>query len=270
MAEEVSAVLAKSLQARIKRRENYGLLLLVLKMLLYGTLFATLVAVFYTESVQEYLQYLPFRPTVPQLILGLFGIVVAIFVLDLITVGNWGMIRRARTQLVTELSRRDAADRLSLLDPVTGTFDRRYVDEIVPREAARVERQETTLSFVKATIDRFETIDPTKGFQLGEQVLKETAQLLKRVFRPTDILVRYGHAEFLIILPDTAKHGAMMAVRRLLVKVEELNRRGEFQDFVLQLSIGVSDHSKGKDVRDALTAVDSRVQIYHDTQSPGA
>jgi diguanylate cyclase (GGDEF)-like protein len=108
------------------------------------------------------------------------------------------------------------------------------------------------------------------GFQLGEQVLKETAQLLKRVFRPTDIIVRHGNAEFLVILPETAKHGAMMAVRRLLTKVEELNRRGEFQDFVLQLSIGVSDHTKGQDVRDALAAVDSRVQIYHDTQSPGA
>ena len=269
MAEEASAVMARSLQARIKRRENFGLLLLVLKMLLYGTLFATLVAVFYTESVQEYLQYLPFRPTVPQLILGLFGIVVAIFVLDLLTVANWGMIRRARTQLVTELSRHDAAERLSLVDPVTGTFDRRYLDEIIPREAARADRRETTLSFVKVTIDRFDTIDPTKGFELGNKVLKETAQLLKRVFRPTDIIVRYGPADFLVILPETAKHGAMMAVRRLLTKVEDLNRRGEFQDFVLTLSIGVSDHTKGKDVRDALVAVDSRVQIYHDTQSPG-
>jgi len=270
MAEEVSAVLARSLQARIKRRENYGLLLLLLKLLLYGTLAAALAAVFYTESVQEYLQYLPTRPTMPQLILGLFGIVVAIFVLDLITVGNWGMIRRARTQLITELSHRDTAERLSLLDPVTGTFDRRYLDEIIPREAARADRHETTLSFVKVTIDRFDSIDPTKGFQLGELVLKETAQLLKRVFRPTDIIVRHGNAEFLVILPETAKHGAMMAVRRLLTKVEELNRRGDFQDFVLQLSIGVSDHTKGQDVRDALAAVDARVQIYHDTQSPGA
>ena len=273
MAEEVSAVLAKSLQARIKRRENRGLLLLVLRLLLYSVLFAALMELFYSGSVTQYIEKyvaLPYRPTLPQLSLGLFVIVGLIFFVDLLSVANWTSIRRARSRLVNELSKRDAADRLSLMDPVTGTFDRRYVEEIVPREAARVERQETTLSFVKATIDRFDTIDPTKGFELGNQVLKETAQLLKRVFRPTDIIVRYGPADFLLILPDTAKHGAMMAVRRLLVKVDELNRRGEFQDFVLQLSIGVSDHTKGKDVRDALTAVDSRVQIYHDTQSPGA
>jgi diguanylate cyclase (GGDEF)-like protein len=204
----------------------------------------------------------------PQLILGLFGIVIAIFVLDLITVGNWGMIRSARAHLVSELSKRDAAERLSLMDPVTGTFDKRYLDEIIPREAARADRHETTLSFVKVTIDRFDAIDPTKGFQLGDQILKGTAQLLKRVFRPTDIIVRQGAADFLVILPETAKHGAMMAVRRLLQKVEDLNRRREFQDFTLQLSVGVSDHSKGKDVRDALTAVDARVEIYHDTQLP--
>ncbi len=266
MAQEASAVLAQSLQARIKRRENYGLLLLLLKLLLYGTLFAALMELFYSGSVT---QYIDFRPTLPQLSMGLFGIVIVIFFLDLVTVGNWGMIRHARTQLVKELSQRDAAERLSLLDPVTGTFDRRYLDEIIPREAARADRHETTLSLVKITIDRFDSIDPTKGFQLGEQVLKETAQLLKRVFRPTDIIVRHGNAEFLVILPETAKHGAMMAVRRLLAKVDELNRRQEFQDFVLQLSVGVADHSKGKDVRDALTAVDARVQIYHDSQAPG-
>jgi diguanylate cyclase (GGDEF)-like protein len=236
------------------------------KILLYGTLAFSLVAVFYTDVVKEYLQYLPMRPTIPQLASGLFVIVGLIFVFDLITIFNWGMIRHARTQLVDELSRRDTAERISLLDPVTGTFDRRYLDEIVPREAARADRHETTLSFVKITIDRFDTIDPTKGFQLGEQVLKETAQLLKRVFRPTDIIVRHGNADFLVILPETAKHGAMMAVRRLLMKVEDLNRRNEFQDFSLQLSVGVSDHSKGKDVRDALTAVDARVEIYHDQQ----
>jgi diguanylate cyclase (GGDEF)-like protein len=267
MAEEVSAVLARSLQARIKRRENIGLLLLLLKMLLYGTLFAALMELFYSGSVT---QHLDFRPTVPQLALGLFAIVGTIFVLDLITVANWGMIRRARTQLVDELARRDAAERISLLDPVTGTFDRRYLDEIIPREAARADRHETTLSFVKVSIDHFDSIDPTKGFQLGDQVLKGTAQLLKRVFRPTDIILRHGHADFLIILPETAKHGAMMAVRRLLTKVDELNRRHEFKDFTLQLSIGVSDHTKGKDVRDALNAVDARVEIYYDTQSPGA
>ncbi len=267
MPEEASAVLAKALQARIKRRENYGLLLLVLKMLLYATLLATLVAVFYTESVQEYLHYLPFRPTIPQLELGLFVIVIAIFILDLITLGNLGMIRRARAQLVSELSRRDRAERLSLVDPVTGTFDRRYLDEIIPREAARADRRETTLTFVKLCIEKFETIDPAEKFQTGERVLKETAQLLKRCFRPTDIIIRYGVAEFLVILPETAKHGALTAVRRLLTKVDELNRRRTLEDFVLQLSVGVADYTKGHDVRDALVGVETRVEIYRDSQT---
>ena len=123
---------------------------------------------------------------------------------------------------------------------------------------------------VKISIDRFDSIDPSKGFQLGERVLKETAQLLKRVFRPTDIIIRHGVADFMVILPETAKHGALTAVRRLLTKVEDLNRRRTFDEFVLQLSIGVADYTKGRDVRDSLVAVETRVQIYHDTQSPGS
>jgi diguanylate cyclase (GGDEF)-like protein len=267
MADEASAVLAKSLQARIKARENRGLVLLVFKLLLYAVLFAALMELFYSGSVTKYID---FRPSLAHLSLGLFGLVVLIFFLDILTVRNWQKIRRARVELVTELSRRDMAERLSLIDPVTGTFDRRYLDEIVPREAARADRRETTLTFVKLNIERFDSIDPTKGFQQGERVLKETAQLLKRVFRPTDIIIRHGVSDFLIILPETAKHGALTAVRRLLAKVDELNRRKAFEDFVLELSVGVADHTKGRDVRDALSAVETRVQIYHDTQSPGA
>ena len=267
MAEEASAVLAKALQARIKGRENRGLILLVFKLVLYAVLFAALMELFYPNSVTKYVD---FRPTLYQVSMGLFGLVVFIFFLDILTVRNWRIIRRARVELVTELSRRDMAERLSLIDPVTGTFDRRYLDEIIPRETARADRRETTLTFVKITIDRFDSIDPTKGFQMGERVLKETAQLLKRVFRPTDIIIRHGVADFMVILPETAKHGALMAVRRLLTKVDEMNRRRTFEDFVLALSVGVADYTKGHDVRDALVAVETRVQLYHDTQSPGS
>ena len=211
MAETPAAVMAQALQARIKSRENRGLLFIIFKLLLYAVLIAALLELFYSGSVT---QYIDFRPTLAQMSLGLFGIIALIFLFDILSVANWGMIRRARMQLVAELSRHDAAERLSMIDTVTGTFDRRYLEEIVPREAARADRQESTLSFVKVTIDRFASIDPTQGFELGNQVLKGTAQLLKRVFRPTDIIVRQGPADFLVILPETAKHVDKLCILR--------------------------------------------------------
>jgi diguanylate cyclase (GGDEF)-like protein len=266
MAEEASAVIAQALQARIKARENRGLVILIFKLLLYAVLFAGLMELFYPGAVTKYID---FHPTLPQLSLGLFGMVVGIFLFDLLQVGNWQRIRRARVDLITELSRRDMAERLSLIDPVTGTFDRRYLDEIIPRETARADRRDTSLTFVKLALEKFDGVDERLGFQASERILKEAVQLMKRCFRPTDIIVRYGVADFLIILPETAKHGALTAVRRLLGKAEDWNRREAARGFEMHLSVGVADYAKGKDVRDALADVETRVQLYRDTQAPG-
>ncbi len=267
MAEEASAVLAQSLQARIKARENRGLVILIIKLLVYLVLAAGLLELFYPGTIGKYVD---FRPSLAQVSMGLFGIVVAIFVLDLIQVGNWQMIRRARVHLVTELSKRDRAERLSMVDPVTGTFDKRYLDEIIPRETARADRRETTLTFVKLSIEKFDTANDKLGFQAGERILKEAVQLFKRVFRPTDIIVRNGIADFLILMPETAKHGALIAVRRLLGKVDDWNRREAVHGFEMALGVGVADYTKGHDVRDALVAVETRVELYRDREVPGS
>ena len=98
MAQEASAVMAQRLQARIKSRENRGLVVLIVKLLVYLVLAAGLLELFYPGTVTKYFEY---RPTLSQVSLSLFGIVLAVFVLDIIQVGNWQMIRRARVDLIT-------------------------------------------------------------------------------------------------------------------------------------------------------------------------
>jgi diguanylate cyclase (GGDEF)-like protein len=267
MREEASELLAKSLHSRTKSRENRGLLLLTLKLLLYVLLFAVIFELFNLGSVGQFIKH---HPTLANLRMVFLGLALAIVYVDLLTVRNWQSIRRACNDLVTELSHRDAAERLSLVDPITGTFSRRYLEDVIPRETARADRNESTLSFVKISIERFDTIDPAKGFQTSERLLVETGQLLKRTFGPTAIIIRLAVADFLVVLPETAKRGALAAVRRLLTKAEDLNRHKAFQEFALQFGIGLADYTKGRDVRDSLAAVETRVQIYRDKQSAGA
>lgn len=209
MAEEASELLAKSLKARAKSRENRGLLLLTLKLLLYALLFAGIFELFHAGSVSRFIEL---HPSLVNLRMVFLGLGLAIVYVNLLTVRNWQSIRRACTDLVTELSQRDAAERLSLVDPITGTFTRRYLEDVIPRETARADRNESTLSFVKISIERFDTINPAKGYQTSERLLVETGRLLKRTFGPTAIVIRLAVAEFLVILPETAKHGAMAAV----------------------------------------------------------
>ena len=258
---EASAVLVQRLQARIKSRENRGLVVLIVKLLVYLVLAAGLLELFYPGTVTKYFDY---RPTLTQVSLGLLGIVLAVFVLDMVQVGNWQMIRRARVDLITELSRPDVVERVTMIDTVTGTFDKRYLDKIIPREVARADRRRTTLTFVRLTLRGFDNADRTLGFQGGEKILKESVQLMKCCFRPSDIIVRSNVAEFTVMLPETAKNGALTAVRRLLSKVNDWNRREAEHGFTLELSVGLADYTKGHDVRDALNALETRVQIYHD------
>jgi len=263
--EETSNVLAKTLEGHLRALERRNLWVLLLNLLVNLLLVIGLVQLLYPEKLGD---LLPFRLSLVQLVTALFGLVGLIFLLNLFAIAQLSSLRRARGHFANELARRDQAERMSLIDPVTGTFDKRYMDEIIPREAARADRQESTLCFVKLGVERLDEAETNLGFQAGERILKEAAQLLKRVFRPTDILIRYGHNEFLVIMPETAKHGALTAVRRLLMKVDEWNKHKVVPGYEMDLSVGVADHTKGKDVRDALVAVDTRVQIYRDRQSP--
>jgi diguanylate cyclase (GGDEF)-like protein len=263
--EEASNILARTLEGHLRALERRNLWLLLLNLLVNLLLVVGLVQLFYPQKLSD---LLPYRLSLIHLTMVLFGLVGLIFLLNLFAIVQLGSLRRARGHFASELARRDQAERMSLVDPLTGTFDKRYMDEIIPREVARADRQESTLSFVKLGVERLDEAETNLGFQAGERILKEAAQLLKRVFRPTDILIRYGHGEFLVIMPETAKHGALTAVRRLLMKVDEWNKHKIVPGYEMDMSVGVADHTKGKDVRDALVAVDTRVQLYRDKQGP--
>jgi diguanylate cyclase (GGDEF)-like protein len=261
--EDASNILARTLQGHLRQLERHNLWLLISNLLVNLLLAVGLVQLLYPEALAELIRY---RLSLLDLSMVLFGLVGLILLLNLFTIAQWSSMRRARGEFADQLARRDQAERMSLVDPVTGTFDKRYMDEIIPREAARADRQESTLSFVKLGVEGLDAEETNLGYQTGERILKEAAQLIKRVFRPTDILIRYSHNEFLVILPETAKHGALTAVRRLLMKVDEWNKPKPIPGYEMDMSVGVADHTKGKDIRDALVAVDTRVQLYRDKQ----
>jgi len=85
-------------------------------------------------------------------------------------------------------------------DPLTGLFNRRYLDSTIHRELARCERDRLTLSMIMIDVDNFKTINDTFGHQAGDEVLKRLASMLRA--RASDISSRYGGEEFLMLLPS--------------------------------------------------------------------
>lgn len=100
-------------------------------------------------------------------------------------------------------------------DYLTGTLNRRGMDEAFKREFSRSDRYNSTLSIAMLDIDHFKKLNDTLGHTTGDQALTHLAKVLKDVLRTTDVLARYGGEEFIIILLDTPLDEAIHVVSRI-------------------------------------------------------
>ncbi|HTY95054.1 MAG TPA: diguanylate cyclase [Steroidobacteraceae bacterium] len=106
-----------------------------------------------------------------------------------------------------EQSLRDAnaqIQRLSITDPLVGTYNRRYLNEQLMQEVEQARRQPHPLSVILADLDFFKSVNDRHGHQVGDEVLRHFVALARGVIRETvDWVARYGGEEFVVVLPDT-------------------------------------------------------------------
>jgi diguanylate cyclase (GGDEF)-like protein len=108
----------------------------------------------------------------------------------------------------------EAATKLAVTDPLTGTFNRRTFLELADKEIARARRGKAPLSVVLFDLDHFKSINDKYGHLAGDHVLKRFVQIAKMCLRQEDLLVRYGGEEFCLLLPETnAEEAASLAER---------------------------------------------------------
>lgn len=89
----------------------------------------------------------------------------------------------------------------ALCDPLTGLFNRRYLDEFFGRELARAQREHSPIALALIDLDHFKRLNDEHGHLAGDDVLKGVAQLLLMNLRSSDAVFRIGGEEFLLILP---------------------------------------------------------------------
>ena len=92
----------------------------------------------------------------------------------------------------------------TIRDPLTGLFNRRYLDESLERELARARRENLPLSLIMIDIDHFKQLNDLHGHQTGDEVLKRLGALIRQGARRADLPCRYGGEEFLLVLPNVA------------------------------------------------------------------
>jgi diguanylate cyclase (GGDEF)-like protein len=160
----------------------------------------------------------------------------------------------ARVQARTTELRAAQAElqRQALHDVLTGLHNRRAGDERLALELARHRRHGHGLSLVMADIDHFKAVNDTHGHAAGDAVLREVAQVLLQHARQTDLVVRHGGEEFLVLMPETDAAGARVAAEKLRAAVQ-----AHAGAVPVTLSLGVaSDVQAYADADAALAAAD--------------
>ena len=161
---------------------------------------------------------------------------------------------------------RSALLSLSLIDELTGLYNRRGFMDLGEQYLKLARRAAHGVALFYLDLDRFKTINDTLGHHIGDRVLLKLSDILIAAFRSSDIISRMGGDEFAVLAVEATEEGADMLLSRLRKRIDEFNeaRREPYQ---LALSIGMVRHDGDGRVRldDLLSRADSA--MYEDKRS---
>ncbi|MCS6875939.1 MAG: diguanylate cyclase, partial [Aquificaceae bacterium] len=150
---------------------------------------------------------------------------------------------------------------LSIRDPLTNLYNRRFVVEFFQKEIERMKRNGHPLSLVLMDIDHFKNINDTYGHNTGDMCLKVFSDILRNNVRSMDIVGRWGGEEFIIILPQASKEEAISISNRIRDKLKEkVIYTDKAEPIFLTASFGIATAPEdGEDMDKLLTVADNRL-----------
>lgn len=153
--------------------------------------------------------------------------------------------QRAATAAVAQALHRRAVEleRTTVVDRLTGMWNRRYYDHAVTSEIAFAEEQSSPLTLVVLDLDQFHSIVARCGDTVGDDVLRLAATRLRAGCRPTDLIFHWDHARFAVLLPATPGVAAAAVAERLRQRMSarEMPLAGN-----VTLSAGVAEYRNGE------------------------
>jgi diguanylate cyclase (GGDEF)-like protein len=145
---------------------------------------------------------------------------------------------------------------LVITDDLTGLYNTRHILSCLDKEVERAKRFKNSVSFIFLDIDRFKRINDTYGHLVGSKLISEVGKFINQMMRKTDMAARYGGDEFVIILPNTAKEGAVIFTEKLH---EAMRHRiflaSEGMDIRITASFGVATYPDDADSKLSLVNV---------------
>jgi two-component system cell cycle response regulator len=147
--------------------------------------------------------------------------------------------------------------KMAITDYLTGVYNIRYLYHRLEEEFQRAERYQSPLSCIMFDIDLFKKINDRYGHRVGDLVLREFAQLIRRHTRRSDIFARYGGEEFILLLPQTASKGALTEARRLSALVRQHSFKNIAEAITISMGVATYPHRKVHTPDDLITLADN-------------
>jgi diguanylate cyclase (GGDEF)-like protein len=168
---------------------------------------------------------------------------------------------------LANLNLRETLRSQSIRDPLTGLYNRRYLEETLDREIRRAERNQRGLGLMMIDADHFKDFNDLHGHQAGDVVLQALGQTMQSLIRGGDIASRYGGEEFVLLLPETSVEVTTRRANDLRERASQLgiHYRGQLLGRVT-LSIGVAGYPEHGLTRDALMRAADRA-LYQAKQA---
>ncbi len=163
------------------------------------------------------------------------------------TSGQRGCFAQHHVELLRFIARTIALDvenirlhKVSVTDPLTGAYNREFLQQRLPAEIARAVAGDAPLSVAMVDVDHFKAVNDRFGHDTGDDVLAEVASRLKRAIRGDDLLVRYGGEEFLTVLPRAAAGRAWEVAERMRARLGGQPFQIAAGTMTIEISIGVA------------------------------
>lgn len=169
-----------------------------------------------------------------------------------------GWLERRIEQQTSQISALLAESREEAnVDPLTLCRNRRYLMQRIEEHIATHERHGHVFSILMIDIDHFKEVNDRHGHLCGDEILRQVAEILKRLSRTSDVTARYGGEEFCILLPNSTLEGARLLAERFRLEVVRARQGLQCaQGWPLAISIGVAEHRAGEDKDDLLQRAD--------------
>jgi diguanylate cyclase (GGDEF)-like protein len=199
---------------------------------------------------------------------ALFSLIALVVIFNVYAISQEILIKRLRRQLAEKQGHSDLLRNLAMVDPLTGLYNRRFAEQRLAAEVARSERKGHPLSVLTLDLNNFKQINDTYGHPAGDHVLLEFATRLNSVVRGSDLAVRLGGDEFLVLLPECTWEQLQL----VLVRLGSLEVNWQGQKIPVTFSAGWKQYEMGERPEELLARADealyARKRASRPTHSP--